>query len=110
MKVCTNCGYEGKPIRQKSGAFGILFFVLACTTAWSLASQLFWITLPISLVSTVLFVYWFFTTKCPECRNVSMVSKTSREGKDYLKNPHTPISNVVYSTRDPKVELYMSDN
>jgi len=110
MKVCTNCGFEGKPIRQKSGAFAILFFTLAITTGWSLASQLFWIALPFSAISTVLFVYWFFTTKCPECKTVAMVSKTSHAGKKYLENPHTPTSNVVFSTRDPEAEIYIKEN
>ena len=109
MKICTNCGFEGKPVRQKSGAFAILFFTLACTTAWSFASQLFWITLPISLVSTVLFVYWFFTTKCPQCKNVAMVSKHSHAGKAYLKDPSTPVSNVVYSKRSPEADIYIKE-
>jgi len=110
MKLCTNCGFEGKPIRQKSGAFAILFFTLAITTTWSLASQLFWIALPFSLISTILFVYWFFTTKCPECRNVAMVSKLSPAAKKYQENPHTPTSNVVYSKRDPEAEIYLKEN
>lgn len=107
MKVCTHCGYVGKPERQSFGAFGILFFTLAVTTTWALASQLFWIVLPFSVVSTVLFVYWFFTTKCPECNNVSMVSKFSLAARRYFKNPHTPTSNVVYSTRNPEPEIYL---
>lgn len=106
MKVCTNCGHEGKPTRQKSGAFAILFFTLACTTAWSFASQLFWISLPFAAISSTLFIYWFFTTQCPECSNVSMVNKNSHAGKEYLKNPHTETSNVVFSTRDPAAEIY----
>jgi len=109
MKICTNCGYEGKPIRQKSGAFAILFFTLACTTAWSFASQMFWITLPFAVISTALFIYWFFTTTCPKCKNVAMVSKTSREGKEYIKNPHTPTSNVVFSKRNPEAEIYVQE-
>jgi len=110
MKICTNCGFEGKPIRQKSGAFAILFFTLAITTTWSFASQLFWISMPFALISTVLFVYWFFTTKCPECRNVAMVSKLSPAGKKYKENPHTPTSNVVYSKRDPEAEIYLKES
>ncbi|MDH5257594.1 MAG: hypothetical protein OEX07_06285 [Gammaproteobacteria bacterium] len=101
MKICTNCGHEGKPIRQESGAFGLLLFTLAVTTAWSLASQLFWITLPISFVSTILFIYWYFTTTCPKCKNVSMVSNFSLAAKKYRKRPHTPDSNIVYSAREP---------
>ena len=99
MKICTNCGHEGKPIKQDPGAFGILFFTLAITTAWSFASQLFWLTLPFSLISTVLFVYWYFTTTCPKCKNVSMVSNFSHAAKQYRKNPSTPTSNIVYSAR-----------
>ena len=110
MKVCTNCGHEGKPIRQSVGAFSILFFVLAITTTWAMASQLFWLVLPYSLISTVLFVYWFFTTKCPECKNVSMVSKHSPKGRKYLKNPHTPTSNVVFSLRNPEAEIYLKES
>ena len=110
MKVCTNCGYEGSPIRQKAGAFGILAFTLAITLTWSFASQLFWLTLPFAAVSAVLFVYWFFTTKCPKCGSVSMVRKGSLAGRRYLKNPHTPTSNVVYSKRDPKAEIYIKDD
>jgi len=105
-KICTNCGYEGKPIRQKSGALAILAFTLLITTTWALASQLFWLVWPVSLISTILFLYWFFTTKCPECKDVSMVSKLSPKGKAYLKHPHTPTSNVVYTKRDPEVDIY----
>ena len=100
MKICTNCGYEGKPVKQEVGAFGILFFTLAITTSWAFASQLFWLTLPISLVSTVLFVYWYFTTTCPKCKNVSMVNNFSPAAKRYRKAPHTPDSNIVYSARE----------
>jgi len=109
MKICTNCGYEGKPVRQKSGALAILFFTLTITLTWSLATQLFWLTLPVIAVSTALFLYWFFTTKCPECKNVSMVSKHSPAGKEYMKNPRTQTSNVVYSRRDPEAEVYIGD-
>jgi len=109
MKICTNCGFEGKPIRQKSGAFAVLFFTLAVTTAWSFASQLFWITLPFAVISTCLFVYWFFTTKCPKCGDIAMVGKESRAGRAYRKNPHTPVSNVVFSKRNPEAELYITD-
>lgn len=110
MKICTNCGYEGKPVRQKSGALAILFFTLAVTTAWSLASQLFWVALPFSAFSTALFLYWFFTTECPECGNVSMVSKFSIAGRKYLKEPHTPTSNVVWSKRDPEPDIYFKES
>lgn len=109
MKVCTNCGYEGKPVRQKSGALAILFFTLCITLTWSLASQLFWLTLPVIVISTSLFLYWFFTTKCPKCKNVSMVSKHSPAGREYLKNPHTQTSNVVFSRRDPEADIYIGD-
>ncbi|HFE37412.1 MAG TPA: hypothetical protein ENK06_03195 [Gammaproteobacteria bacterium] len=109
MKICTNCGYEGKPIRQKAGAFGVMFFVLIFVMTWSFASQLFWITLPLALASIVLFVYWFFTTKCPKCKNISMVRKNSHAGQEYLKNPHTETSNVVFTTRDPKAEIYITE-
>jgi len=109
MKVCTNCGYEGKPIRQNSGALAVLMFTLLCTTAWSFASQLFWITLPFAAISTILFMYWFFTTKCPECKNVAMVGKHSISGRKYAKNPRTATSNVVYSTRSPEPDIYSHD-
>ncbi|MDX1811710.1 MAG: hypothetical protein R3240_07180 [Gammaproteobacteria bacterium] len=109
MKICTNCGYEGKPIRQKSGAFAILFFTLAITNTWALASQLFWIALPFAAISTALFVYWYFTTKCPSCKNVSMANRLSPAARRYMKNPHTPTSNVVYSTRNPEAEIYIKE-
>ena len=109
MKVCTNCGYEGKPIRQKTGAFAILFFTLAIVTTWALASQLFWIALPFAALSTILFFYWFFTTECPKCKNVSMVNKNSPAGRKYLEHPHTPTSNVVWSKRDPESEIYIQE-
>ncbi len=109
MKICTNCGYEGKPVRQKSGALAILAFTLLIVTGWSLASQLFWITLPFSAISTVLFLYWFFTTKCPECKSISMVRKSSHRGKAFLENPHTPTSNVVFSRRNPEADIYIKE-
>ncbi len=109
MKICTNCGYEGKPIRQKAGAFAVLFLALAVIIEWSLVSSLFWITIPIALVATVYFVYRFFTTECPKCKNTSMVYKGSHAGKEYLKHPHTPTSNVVYSKRDPEAEIYIKE-
>ncbi|MDX1811013.1 MAG: hypothetical protein R3240_03640 [Gammaproteobacteria bacterium] len=110
MKLCTNCGYEGKPIRQRTGAFGILLFTLAIIFTWSMASQLFWVSFPVAFISTALFVYWFFNTKCPKCNNVSMVGMHSLAAKKYHKHPHTPESNVVYSKRDPKSEVYLQDN
>jgi len=109
MKVCTTCGYEGKPVRQKTGALAILFFTLAITTTWALASQLFWLVLPFSLISTALFIYWFFTTKCPKCDSVSMKSSFSPAARKYRKNPHTPTSNVVYSRRNPEADIYLRE-
>lgn len=109
MKVCTNCGYEGKPVRQSYGAFAILFFTLAITSTWAFASQLFWIVLPFSAISTALFVLWFYTTKCPECNTVSMKYKFCPAARNYLKNPRTPTSNVVYSTRDPEADIYLKE-
>ena len=109
MKICTNCGYEGKPIRQNSGAFAILFFTLAITMTWSFASQLFWLTAPFAVISTALFIYWWFTTKCPECKEVTMVGKHSLAGRRYAKNPHTPTSNVVFSKRPPEADVNLGD-
>jgi len=54
-------------------------------------------------------MYWFFTTKCPKCHNVAMTSKYSIAARNYLKNPSTPTSNVVYSTRDPEAEIYLKE-
>ena len=108
-KVCTNCGYEGKPVRQCYGAFSILFFTLLITTTWALASQLFWLVLPFSVASTALFVYWFYNTKCPKCHTVSMHSKFNPATIKYLRNPTTPTSNVVYSIRNPEAEIYLGE-
>ena len=109
MKICTNCGYEGNPIRQKAGALAILFFTLLIVATWSFASQLFWVAVPFVVISTILFMYWFFTTECPKCKNVSMVNNFSVAAKNYRKHPHTPTSNVVYSKRNPEAEIYIKE-
>lgn len=83
-KVCTECGYVGKPITQCAGSFLVDVF------AWMVAASVTAFTglLPILLIPaawTVYHIVMFRSVKCPKCENLSMVRTEGRKGKEAMQ-------------------------
>lgn len=79
-KICTSCGYEGKPVAQCKMSF--MVDVALWITAINLVA--FTALLPLLLIPaawTTFHVIKFNSVKCPECESLDMVSKSSRKGK-----------------------------
>lgn len=86
-KVCSSCGYVGKPVPQCAGSFlvdGLLWMVVGSLTLMSGLLPL----LLIPLGWTVFHVVKFNSVKCPKCENLDMVSKRSRKGRSVLTHSH----------------------
>ena len=85
-KVCTSCGYIGKPIHDEWSSFvldvfaWLLWFAIAAITA----------IFPLAILGPAFSVYhlmMFRTKKCPKCGNLDMVRLQSQSGKRIL-TPH----------------------
>lgn len=82
-RVCTSCGFEGKPTKQCLGSFLVDAFIWGTVGSLALMTGL----LPILLIPAAWTIYHlakFNTTKCPSCGDLEMVSKTSRKGREAL--------------------------
>lgn len=89
-KICTECGFEGKPIAQCKMSF------IVDVALWVTIVNLVFFTgfLPLLLISaawTTYHVIKFNSVKCPECESLSMVSKNSRAGKRAKHRNDNPI-------------------
>ena len=85
QKVCTSCGYIGKPIRQCYESFVVDIFV------WLIVASVVFMTglLPFLLIAvswTTIHLLKFRSTKCPSCENLDMVSMKSAKGKAKLQH------------------------
>ncbi len=79
-KVCTECGYVGKPVSQGIASFAVDAFIWLFFTGIFLATFL----LPLMLIPvawTLYHVFTYFSITCRECENFNMVSLQSAEGK-----------------------------
>lgn len=89
-KICTECGFEGKPVAQCK----MSFFV--DVALWVTVVNLVFFTgfLPLLLIPTVWTLYHiikFNSVKCPECESLNMVSRNSRAGKRAIERKKNPI-------------------
>ena len=95
-KVCTECGYVGRPIPQLKSSFAVdvgMWLYFAFLTA---LSQFFPLLL-IPLAWTIYHIARFNSVKCPKCESLEMVRMNSKKGKRALNNPNPVI--ISYSAR-----------
>lgn len=91
-RVCTSCGFVGKPINQCFGSFLVDAFIWATVGSFALMTGL----IPVLLIPAAWTLYHlakFGTTKCPECGDLEMVSVTSRRGREAI-DPSTRATTV----------------
>lgn len=89
-RVCTSCGFEGKPINQCMGSFLVDAFVWGIVGGGVMVTGLL-PALVIPVAWTLYHLAKFKTTKCPKCGDLEMVSKTSRKGRTALNKNANPI-------------------
>ena len=89
-RVCTSCGFEGKPIKQCLGSFLVDAFVWGTVGSFALMTGLM-PALAIPAVWTLYHLAKFNSTKCPKCGDLEMVSKSSRKGRTALHNKANPV-------------------
>ena len=80
-RICTSCGYGGKPIRQCYESFLVDLMLWLVVGALALMTGL----LPLLLLPlgwTVYHLARFGNSKCPRCENLDMVSLDSRKGRE----------------------------
>ncbi len=85
-KICTSCGYVGKPVHDDWSSFVLDLF------AWVLWFAIAGITgvFPLVILGPVFTLYhlaMFRSKKCPKCGNLDMVRLSSQDGKQLL-TPH----------------------
>lgn len=82
-RICTSCGFEGKPVKQCFESFLVDAFVWGIVGSGVLVTGL-WPALVIPVAWTLYHLAKFKTTKCPKCGELEMVSKNSRKGRAAL--------------------------
>lgn len=85
-KLCTYCGYVGKPTTQGVGSFAVDGVIWLIGLGLSVFSSIFAIML-IPVAWTVYHVVLYRTTTCPKCGNIAMVSQTSHKAQAYRDKP-----------------------
>lgn len=86
-RVCTSCGYIGKPINQCLGSFIVDAFIWLSVSSIAFTTGLIPLLI-IPLAWTIYHLAKFRTTKCPKCECLDMVSIDSTNGKAVLEHQH----------------------
>jgi hypothetical protein len=84
-RVCTYCGYVGKPTTQGLGSFFVDAFIWLVVSSVVLMSGI----LPLLIIPvgwTIYHIVKYGTTTCPKCENLDMVSLNSTKGKAVLQH------------------------
>jgi len=93
IKICTECGYVGRPIPQAKSSFAVDAVIWLYFSFLAGMSQI----LPLLLIPAIWSVYHivrFNSVKCPECQSLEMVSLHSHAGKKALEDPY-PV-HIIY--------------
>jgi hypothetical protein len=96
-KLCTYCGYVGKPTTQGIGSFAVDGAIWLIFLGLSIFSSIF----ALMVVPLAWSIYHFIvykTTTCPECGNITMVGLNSHKAKEYRERK--PVT-TVYSSEEP---------
>jgi len=96
-KICTECGYIGKPIPQALSSFFVDAIVWLVFLFLAGASQ-FLFLLIVPLIWTVYHIVRFSSVKCPKCESLDMVRLNSRRGKEKEANPHP--MHIIYKSKE----------
>jgi hypothetical protein len=83
-KVCTSCGFVGKPIRQCFESFLVDAMAWLVFSSVALISGVMYFLL-VPAAWTVYHIARFGSTKCPKCESLDMVSMNSSKGKHTLE-------------------------
>lgn len=84
-KICSNCGYVGKPVPQAKDSFLVDIFVWGIFLNLSGMSQQ-WYLMLVPLAWTIYHLAKFNSVECPECKNLDMVRVSSRKGLNTMHN------------------------
>ena len=85
-KICSTCGYIGKPVNQCKESFLVDMFLWLIVGSFTVMTGL----LPLLAIPASWTIYHIvnFRVKCPECENLDMVSMKSSKGKNSLAHSH----------------------
>lgn len=89
-RVCTSCGFEGKPIKQCYASFLVDAFIWGTVGGFAMVTGLL-PALAIPAAWTLYHLAKFKTTKCPQCGDLEMVSKNSHKGRAALYRKANPV-------------------
>lgn len=92
-RICTSCGYVGKPISQCPESFLVDAMIWLTIGSFSLMTGLLPF-LVIPMAWTVYHIAKYRTTKCPKCENLSMVSQDSSKGRTMANRDNSRASAV----------------
>lgn len=85
-KLCTSCGYIGKPTTQGVGSFAVDAVIWLTALVVSFFTGIFAFMF-IALAWTIYHLALYRTTTCPKCGNIAMVSQTSHKAQEYRDRP-----------------------
>jgi len=95
-KICTSCGYVGKPTTQGLGSFAVdalLWMVFASFTL--LTAFLPLLLIPIGW--TIFHIATYKTITCPQCENFDMVGLKSKKGIKAAQHQHYHEDHAAHS-------------
>lgn len=89
-RVCTSCGFVGKPTKQCLESFLVDAFIWGIVGSFALSTGVMPV-LAIPGAWTLYHLAKFSTTKCPQCASLDMVSMDSRKGRATLNRDKNQI-------------------
>jgi len=89
LKICTCCGFVGKPIPQEKSSFVVDGFIwVIMLNLAGMSQQLYLLLFP--LAWTIYHIVKFNSVTCPQCKNLDMVSVSSNQGLTYMAKHTDP--------------------
>lgn len=85
-RVCTHCGFVGKPGSEDGMSYFVDFFVWLMVFSIAMITGIF----PLVVLAPVFSLFHFFRfhrARCPKCENLNMVSVSGKVGRALLR-PH----------------------
>lgn len=101
-RVCSSCGFVGKPVNQSIESFFVDAFIWGTVGSFALMTGL----IPVLLIPASWTLYHlakFGNTECPKCGELEMVSMESRKGREALNPNKQPVT--VWTSND-EAEVY----
>lgn len=85
--ICTNCGYQGKPVTSTGGSFWIEVVLLIMASPSLLFFILPWLLF--SSLPVIFYSLWRLTTRrevCPQCKQPNMIPLDTPRGQELAEN------------------------